>query len=152
MEIMSHGTAKFRTRLMNSQRSTAFAKALIANPRFTDVAIHVSSKAKSSDRYFVVFRPASEAAQARLADNQQRDRELRAYSEGDGYLWCRDNGFLWCLSTSGEVYSVTKHSCDCPDSIYRRDGSRGEVCCKHVVALRNGLGTLVEGERIPSAA
>lgn len=86
---------------------------------------------------------------------QQAAREERALAQGSSYLWIRDKNagrpFFWLLSTSGEVYEVDAQgrSCSCPDHQFRC--APAGLMCKHVLALRNGLGTVTDFESIPSA-
>lgn len=147
MEIIAQGQARFRTKLMDTQRAHSFAKALLANPRFESVEVHFSLKAKSPAQWWVSYRPASAARQAAILERQQDARLIRAIEQGSGYTWVPAQGFAYCVSTSGEVYETTPSECSCPDRVYRGRGAG--VLCKHSLALGNGLGALVEVETIP---
>jgi hypothetical protein len=147
MEIITNGTAKFRTRLMDTQHAHSFAKALLANPRFESVEVHFSLKAKSPAQWFVSYRPASLERQRAILERQQDARLIRAIEQGSDYTWVPAEGYFYCVSTSGEVYETTAAECSCPDRVYR--GRAAGVACKHSLALANGLGALVQVETIP---
>jgi predicted nucleic acid-binding Zn finger protein len=139
--LSSNGTG-FRTKLMDRRKAEGFAHCLRSNPRFADVAVAESPRAKSEACYFVSFAPSSEARRAAILDDQQSSRLVRALTEGADYVFCLDTDggrpFFWYYSTSGEVYEVTSQSCDCPDFLYRCRASG--LKCKHILALREGQG------------
>src|SRR5207248_8599080 len=126
-----------------------FAQCVSANPRFTEVSVGSSSRAKGDACWFVSFRPVSEERQADMAARQQMPREERALTEGSAYVWVLDKdggrAFFWLMSASGEVYEVDPQgrSCSCPDYRYRCEGTG--LKCKHLVALEAGLGTQQDG-------
>ena len=143
----------YRTKCLPKLQAERFAKCLAANPRFIDVDITQSLKAKSERCWFVTYRPVSEARQAAMVAMQQESREERALAEGANYVWCldKDGGrpFYWLMGASGEVYEVDGQgrSCSCPDFVYRcaaLKGTRNGLECKHITALRHGLGTVEE--------
>src|SRR5690242_16856883 len=130
--ITNHGSLSYRTKLLPIERAAAFCRALSANPRFTEVTIETSTRAKSDARYYVQFLPASEARRADMLTRQQDARAERAATQGFTFCLDKDAGrpFFWTWShSSGEVYETTEHSCSCPDHQFR--AAPNGLKCKH---------------------
>jgi hypothetical protein len=144
----------YRSKCLPEPKAVQFAKCVAANPRFTEVAIEKSGRAKSASCWFVTFKPVSEERQAAMFACQQTSREERALSEGSAYVWALDKdggrAFWWLMSASGEVYEldIQGRSCSCPDYTYRCQGAGLE--CKHIQALRQGLGRFEGFEPVPA--
>lgn len=153
VSVNNRAGVHFRTKLQPQHRALSFAAALDANAKFRDVEVVESRQAKGDLRFFVRFRPVSEARCEVIRAQQQQSRDERALAQGSDYLWCPDKVggrvFVWCLSTSGEVYEVTPGvSCTCADFEYRCAGSG--LDCKHLIALSLGLGSLTEMDLRPA--
>lgn len=145
----------YRTKCLPQPQAERFARCVDANPLFTDVSLNTSTRAKGERCHFVTFRPVNPDRQQDMAVRQQLSREERAMSEGSAYVWAldKDGGrpFFWLMSASGEVYEVDLQgrSCSCPDFQYRCEGAGLE--CKHIQALRNGLGTFADFQPVPES-
>src|SRR5256885_16375176 len=103
MLTVSHSAGiTYRSKCLPKPKASRFANCVAANPRFTEVSIGHSTRAKGVNCYFVQFRPVSEERQADMVARQQTSREERAISEGSAYVWCRDKdggrAFFWLLS------------------------------------------------------
>lgn len=131
----------FRSRLLTFQRASAFAKALAANPRFTDVAIVPSDRAKSQTiRYYVTYLPSNPTRQKAILDRERTAREKRAAVETFAFTWDAALGAFRCQSsTSGKEYETTVSSCTCGDWINR--GRQNSLPCKHQCDLLSQLET-----------
>lgn len=132
-----HGTCCHRTKSLPLPQAASFARCLRANGRFENVGLQES---RSPGKFYVTFLPSSEERQIDLILAQTNARQERAETEGRSYCFVEDpdsTAFVHCLSTSGEVYSVSPFSCDCPDAAYRLKGSG--IFCKHVHALRSAM-------------
>lgn len=148
MISLTHCGLVYRTKLMQEPQADRFARCLRANPLFGEVTVETSAKAKSDRRFFVAFVPTSAERVDVMRAAVQDARTERALAEGSEYLWFRDSyagrPFLWLLSASGEVYEVSAcgRTCGCPDFHYRcrEQGLK----CKHLVALENGLGAIMD--------
>jgi hypothetical protein len=129
----------FRSRLLTFQRATAWAKALEANPRFTEVSVVPSARAKSSTvRYYVTYMPSSLSRQQAILDRERLSRVKRAESETFAFTWDADLGAFRCHSgTSGKEYEVTVSSCTCGDWLGR--GRANSLPCKHQCSLLSQL-------------
>lgn len=124
----------YRTKLLSQKRAAAFASALRRNSRFSHVSVEQSSRAKGDACWFVRFEPSSEIRRQALVDAQDSSRARRGLEQE--FTFVRDtatNSYLCFSHTSGNVYSVTEHSCDCPDSQHRLTGTA--IRCKHRYAL-----------------
>ncbi len=128
----------YRTKLMAQDRAERFARCLSGNPRFVNVAVTESSRARGAAKWFVAYQPASEERQAELRQDAQDTRAERAQAQAENYLFVLDDTgrYFHCLNvTSGEVYETTEHSCSCPDATY---GCRpAGIHCKHTTLLRS---------------
>lgn len=139
MEIVSTEGVRFRTKLLAENRAKGFAACLERNPRFHDVQVHESTRAKNwYQRHYVTFAPASEERQQVMLDRQQASRQERAETEGLAYVFVLDRDsiqpFCWCFNPqSGETYETTLFDCSCPDFRYRCQ--RVGMQCKHQLAL-----------------
>lgn len=142
MQSLTHTGLTYRTKLLAADQAARFARCLAANPTFTQVATHESTR--SAGKFFVSFLPVSPARQQDMLTREQDARTERAHREGSDYLWARDldGDWHWCLSRSGETYEVTLHSCTCPDYAYRCRAQG--LACKHMTALAAGVGQLVQ--------
>jgi hypothetical protein len=130
----------FRTKCLNIERAAAFARALNANRRFTEVEIRESKRAKGEARWFVCFLPANPLRQAAMVDRQQSARAERAATESFTVVADPDHDYLHVYSHgSQETYEVSLAgtSCSCPDFHYR--GSANLVC-KHLLAAASAVG------------
>ena len=143
MFSLTHRGATFRTKLMEQSQAERFARCLRANPRFANVELVTSKAAKSERNVFVAFEPASEERQAELLGQVQGEREVRAATEGQHYVFCLDTSrrFFWVYNPkSQETYEVTPESCSCADHVYRCRAQG--LKCKHSLALIHGYGHL----------
>ncbi len=141
----SSGTLHHRTRLMDQDAAERWSKAIAANSRFTAAEVVESTRAKSEERYFVSYAPASEAARLRLLDEQRAEREARARAEEFAFTWNAELGCYSCLSAkSGRTYEVSVSSCDCLDWLNR--GQAIGCPCKHQISLLSQLEDGLVGE------
>lgn len=143
MEMLSKHGCQYRTRLMLHNQAERFARCLRNNPAFGNAFVSESATATSDRRFFVAYHPANPKRLAELLDRQQAKREVKALTEGHGYLFVLDDtgAFHWCLSTSGECYEVSEAGCSCPDAEYRCRAAG--IQCKHQIALKAGVGEIV---------
>jgi SWIM zinc finger len=133
------GRISFRTKCLTIERAGAFARALNANSRFTDVEIRESKKAKGDVRWFVCFLPSSPARQAAMLEREQSAREDRAATQAFTVVKDPDHDYHHVYShQSQECYevSVPAATCDCPDFRYRANGS---FLCKHLIACASAI-------------
>jgi len=147
MQGIYHGQDQNRTKPMERAQALRFARALEANPRFTNVSVAESRQAKApAKRWVVWYQSSNPARRAAVRDREQTARQQRAEAEGSRYLWVldTDHPFFHCLSTSGEVWEVTHASCSCPDATYRCKPAG--LLCKHSLALISGVGQQVDME------
>lgn len=146
--ISNQGELGYRTKLMDIERASRFARCLGANERFAAVEIATSTRAKSDKKYFVTFLPSNPERLEEMAQRQQDARAERAATQGFSFILDKDAGrpFVWCHShTSGEVYELDcqGHACSCPDHEYRCRPNG--LKCKHQIALTNAIAS---GENI----
>lgn len=144
MQCLARGKAQYRTRLLTRIQADRFSRCLAANPRFTAVEVHESTRAKDPERsLYITFLPASQSRQAALLGHQHDARQARAQAEGVFYIWAGDPDFeYWHLLTlSGEVFEVDAEAreCSCPDHQFRC--KRAGLRCKHLLAYDANLGT-----------
>lgn len=141
--ISTSGGIVYRTRLMGIRHAEAFAAALRANTRFTNVQLVTSLRATTELRYYVEFQPASNDRQADALAREFHKRAGKAATEGAGYIVVADPDTpagYWLLSISGETYQLSTArggSCSCPDYCFR--AQRAGLPCKHLLALRATL-------------
>ena len=142
MQSLSRSGIGYRTHLMGAARAEAFRRCLAANPRFGEVSVQLSMRARTDRRHYVTFTPANPKRVEAILTRQQDTRARRAEKEGEWYLWAEDpdHGFWWCRSASGNVYEVEPRvgTCTCPDHEYRCQGNG--VRCKHLIAFHAGIG------------
>jgi hypothetical protein len=140
----------FRTLCLTLNRAAAFARCLSGNPRFDEVEIIESKRARGENRWIVRYLPRNPDRQQAMLDRQQDARTERGHSEAFTFVADCDHPFYHCLShASGEVYGVSAHGCDCGDAYYRLRGTG--LRCKHQVALLLALerGEVAEFEPVP---
>lgn len=128
------GRLSFRTKCLNIERAGAFARALNANRRFTEVEIRESKRAKGEDRWFVCFLPSNPSRIAAMVDRQQNVRAERAVTETFTVVADPDHDYLHVYSHgSQECYEVSlpAATCSCPDYHYRGGAN---LVCKHLLA------------------
>lgn len=133
---------------MPQAQAERFAKCLRANRAFGNAFVAESHTAKSDRRFYVAYHPSNPERCAELLDGERGKREVKALTEGHGYLFLKseDAEFWFCLSTSGEVYEVHPLGCTCPDWEFRARGAG--IPCKHVLALINDCGTRLERAQV----
>ena len=150
MQRLSSEGAQFRTKCLPLARAASFARCLQANPNFGAVTIEESARAKGEARWFVAYVPTNPERIASVLADQQDKRQAKASTEGACYEFVADESgrFFWCLSTSGEVYEVTRHSCSCPDFEHRC--RHAGLACKHMLAHRTAA-LVGEFEKVPAA-
>src|SRR5438045_465907 len=67
----------YRTKCLPKPQAARFASCLTATPRFNEICISESHRAKGDACWFVPFKPISEERQADMAARQQVPREER---------------------------------------------------------------------------
>lgn len=144
MLLLSRNGAQYQTKAMDHEQAYRFACCLRANPRFDGVMLYEEPRPRNPRKtHRVVYHPRNEARLAELLARAQGERTVRAVSEGHGYVFAleteKERPFWYCFNPkSGDVWEVCDLGCTCPDWEYR--GRSAGLDCKHMVALKAGLG------------
>lgn len=137
--------AVFTTQPMTKEKAFQYAKAIEGNPNFTEVFV----VPRANERFAVQYRPATEEGMEAEKARKLEANVRKALAEGPKYLWdAADTGrFYRVKTTSNSVYEVASDgsTCDCMDFV-GRCMKLGGVGCKHVIALKLGLGKRTDGK------
>jgi hypothetical protein len=136
------GIVTYRTQKpMTEKRGAAFARMIVANPKFLDATVVRSRKA---GYVHVCYLPSNLDRIAAIIDAEDAKDRAAAARDGSLFLYTETRtGSFVCEGKTG-TYEVNLRagSCTCPHYTYRRRASGGR--CKHLVELerRRGIGLI----------
>lgn len=134
----------FRTPLMKREEAFELARAFEADPQWTDVFV----EPKANNRFVVTYRPANSEGWDVKRTQMLQASATKALEEGRYYLWDPDESgrYFRLESNSRETYDVASDGSDCSCPHHRTRCAPVGASCKHIVALKLGLGKRTDGK------